>query len=87
LAEIILELTGRSRNLVQHIGERPGQVDLHLAATDKIERLLGPGPARPLEDGLRQTIDWYRTHPDWWQRLAWMKHVKIVTASGCEEPH
>jgi dTDP-glucose 4,6-dehydratase len=31
----------------------------------KIQHELGWQPAQSLEGGLRQTVEWYLTHPEW----------------------
>jgi dTDP-glucose 4,6-dehydratase len=35
----------------------------------KIRRDLGWTPQHNLADGLRDTVDWYRAHRTWWERV------------------
>jgi len=34
-----------------------------------IEKDLGWEPARTFEEGLRETVAWYRANRDWWERV------------------
>ena len=52
-----------------HVDERPGQVDRHIGSTEKAERLLGWRARTSLEDGLAQTIAWYRENRAWWEAI------------------
>jgi len=65
LAELIGTLTGRSVKLVNETErERPegSEVDRLLAANDRARDLLGWEPKVSLEEGLRQTIEWFRSN-------------------------
>jgi nucleoside-diphosphate-sugar epimerase len=44
-----------------HIDPRPGDVRDSLADISKAQRLLGYQPTVSFEDGLRRTVDWYKT--------------------------
>lgn len=82
LSRAICEQVGRTSVPIEHIENRPGQVDLHVSSTDKAERLLGWRARTTLEEGLARTIDWYRKNQNWWRKLEWMKHVPITMTSG-----
>ncbi|MGO9272693.1 MAG: dTDP-glucose 4,6-dehydratase [Terriglobia bacterium] len=72
---------------LQFIGDRPGQVIRHTCDPAKAKRLLGWEARTPFEEGLRQTIDWYRANRLWWRPQMWMRHIPIITASGQREVH
>jgi len=82
IATNVVELTGEARSLIEHIEDRPGQVELHIASTDKAERLLGWRATTDLVMGLARTIDWYRRNEGWWRKLEWMKNVPIAMPNG-----
>ncbi|HLF18605.1 MAG TPA: GDP-mannose 4,6-dehydratase [Candidatus Omnitrophota bacterium] len=87
IARLVLKELNRSKDLLDYIGNRPGQVQLHCATTEKAKKLLDWQARTSVEEGLRKTIQWYRDNPDWWQELEWMKHVPIHTANGKIEMH
>jgi dTDP-glucose 4,6-dehydratase len=87
IAETILRLLNKPESLITFIGDRLGQVEHHFSSTEKAERILGITPGRPLEEGLVQTIEWYKTNEDWWRDIVWMKDVKVMTQNGREELH
>ncbi len=64
----ILELTGASTELIRHVADRAGHDRRYSLDTTKV-RSLGWKPKRRFEDGLRETVDWYRENRDWWQPL------------------
>jgi dTDP-glucose 4,6-dehydratase len=62
----ILELTGASAGLVRHVTDRPGHDRRYALDSTKL-RGLGWRPQHSFgESGLVETVDWYRTHRDWW---------------------
>jgi dTDP-glucose 4,6-dehydratase len=65
IARRLLRATGKSESLLSHVKDRPGHDRRYALTCDKIERELGWKPSVPLEDGLRQTIDWYRANTNW----------------------
>jgi dTDP-glucose 4,6-dehydratase len=87
IATMILDILGKPKNLVSYIGDRPGQVHHHISNTDKSTRVLGITSAKPFEEGLKKTIEWYSNNRAWWEKLMWMRTVPIMTASGKVEYH
>jgi dTDP-glucose 4,6-dehydratase len=69
VARQILALTGRSESLIRHVKDRPGHDRRYALDSAKIRRQLGWAPAVPFAEGLRQTVEWYRDHPAWWQEI------------------
>jgi len=65
MARQILRLMGKPESLLSYVTDRPGHDRRYALRCDKIERELGWKPTISLEDGLRRTIDWYKTHGDW----------------------
>jgi dTDP-glucose 4,6-dehydratase len=64
----ILELTGAGESLVRHVADRPGHDRRYALDATKL-RALGWQPSRPLEEGLEETVDWYRANRAWWEPL------------------
>jgi dTDP-glucose 4,6-dehydratase len=67
IADLVLELLGKSASLKEHVDERPGQVERHIGSTDKAARLLGWRARTSLEEGLSRTVAWYRENEAWWR--------------------
>lgn len=68
-ARAIVKLVGRSPESLQHVTDRPGH-DRRYAMHDAKLRALGWRPQIAFDQGLAQTVAWYRDHQDWWRPLA-----------------
>jgi dTDP-glucose 4,6-dehydratase len=68
IVDRIIELTGCDADLKQFVTDRPGH-DFRYAIDDSKLHALGYEPQWSVEEGLRQTVEWYRTHRDWWTRV------------------
>jgi dTDP-glucose 4,6-dehydratase len=68
LTERILEYTGADRSLVRHVADRAGHDRRYSLDTTKL-RLLDWQPSRTWEDGIRETVAWYRDKRDWWEPI------------------
>lgn len=68
LTRRILELTGADDSLVRHVDDRPGH-DRRYSLDDSKLRALGWSPRLPLEDGLAETVAWYRDNRAWWEPI------------------
>lgn len=82
IASIILHKFNKSKSLITHINDRPGQVERHIASTQKASEILGWKAKTDFEEGIERTIRWYRDNPEWWQKLLWMRSVPIRTRDG-----
>ena len=65
MARRLLRATGKPETLLSYVKDRPGHDRRYALTCDKMERDLGWKPAMSLDEGLRQTIDWYRTNTGW----------------------
>ena len=64
----ILELTGADPGLVRHVDDRPGH-DRRYSLDDAKLRALGWAPRRSLDDGLAETVEWYRDNRARWEPI------------------
>jgi dTDP-glucose 4,6-dehydratase len=69
IADIVLDVLGKPRDLKLYTPERPGQVDRHVGSTAKAERLLGWRARTSFADGLERTVGWYRDNEAWWRAI------------------
>jgi dTDP-glucose 4,6-dehydratase len=65
IVERILELTGAEHALIEHVADRPGHDRRYSLSSAKV-RALGWSPEVRLEQGLAQTVTWYRENEWWW---------------------
>ncbi len=69
LAELILEIMGESEDKLEFIKDRPGHDRRYAVDWTKIKNKLGWQPEKSLEDGLSETVEWYRKNEYWWRSL------------------
>ena len=60
IADLVLELTGKPESLKTIVPDRPGHDRRYLLDSSKLRRELGWEPEISWEDGLRETVEWYR---------------------------
>jgi dTDP-glucose 4,6-dehydratase len=68
IAEQIVRALGQPRSLIRFVQDRPGHDRRYSIDCSRL-RALGWAPKVPFEEGLTQTIDWYRTHEGWWRPI------------------
>ncbi|MBB4895197.1 dTDP-glucose 4,6-dehydratase [Streptomyces olivoverticillatus] len=69
IADLVLDELGLPASLQTTVADRPGHDRRYLLDSSRIERELGWRPTVPFEEGMRETIRWYRDHPQWWKPL------------------
>jgi dTDP-glucose 4,6-dehydratase len=67
LADAILHLLGRPLSLKNYVPDRPGHDRRYLLDHTKIRDELGWRPMISFADGLARTVEWYTSHPWWWE--------------------
>ena len=65
MAQRLLRVMGKPGTLLSYVKDRPGHDRRYALKCGKMERELGWKPSIPLDEGLRQTIDWYRSNSKW----------------------
>jgi len=65
ITHLLLDLIGKPRTLIKHVKDRPGHDRRYAIDCSKAERELGWRPATSFEQGLRDTIAWYRDNKEW----------------------
>jgi dTDP-glucose 4,6-dehydratase len=64
----ILELCNADRSLIEFVTDRPGHDRRYSLSCDKLAALGWRAQVR-LEQGLAQTVDWYRENAWWWEPI------------------
>ena len=65
MAQRLLRLTGKPQTLLRYVADRPGHDRRYAVDSTKIQTELGWKPQISLEDGIRQTIEWYNSNSRW----------------------
>ncbi len=68
IARSILLALGISDAIINRVADRPGH-DFRYAMDCRKLRALGFNPETDMEAGIRETVEWYRSHPAWWKPL------------------
>ena len=68
ITEFILEKTGKSKDLIMFVKDRPGHDRRYSLDCSKLKQ-LGWQPQYELEDALSKTINWYDQNRWWWQKI------------------
>jgi len=69
VTSLILEAMGADDSSIQYVEDRKGHDLRYSVDWTKINRELGYEPQVKFEDGLRETIQWYRDNQAWWKPL------------------
>jgi dTDP-glucose 4,6-dehydratase len=62
------DLTGASPDRDRHVDDRPGHDRRYSLDISKL-RSLGYEPSRSFEEGLADTVEWYRANRAWWEPI------------------
>lgn len=65
----IIHTLGASEDLISYVKDRPGHDRRYAIDNTKITTLLGWRPAYTFEQGLDETIEWYRANTGWMERV------------------
>jgi dTDP-glucose 4,6-dehydratase len=69
ITSLILEVMGADESSIEYVEDRKGHDLRYSVDWTKINRELGYEPQVKFEDGLRETINWYRDNEAWWKPL------------------
>jgi dTDP-glucose 4,6-dehydratase len=68
LTQLLLDAMGADWSSVEYVEDRKGH-DRRYSIDDAKVRRLGYSPAHTFEQGLAETVRWYREHEAWWRPL------------------
>ncbi len=68
LTRQILRLLGKGEALIRWVDDRPGHDRRYSVDCSKL-RALGWAPRTAFDEGLARTVEWYRTHDEWWRPI------------------
>ncbi len=69
IVRLICRELGKPESLITYVEDRKGHDLRYAIDPQKIQKELGWMPETAFADGIRQTIQWYREHRDWWESI------------------
>ncbi len=69
IAAEILRALGKPESLLAHVVDRLGHDRRYAVDWTKLRERTGWEPQILFEEGIRETVEWYQEHADWWQPL------------------
>jgi dTDP-glucose 4,6-dehydratase len=65
VVETLLDILGKSKNLIEYVKDRPGHDVRYALNFDKIRRELGWSPQVNFQDGMVKTVEHYKSNIKW----------------------
>lgn len=69
IAKKIIALLGASEDQIQFIADRPGHDRRYSLNDSKLRTELGWAPQKGFDEGMRETVEWYKNNTAWWKKL------------------
>tara|TARA_B110000438_G_scaffold235800_1_gene232676 strand:- start:1767 stop:2762 length:996 start_codon:yes stop_codon:yes gene_type:complete len=69
IVENVLELLGKSNNLIEYVEDRPGHDKRYSIDASKIQREVNWKPKYDFKESLKSTVEWYDKNYSWWEPL------------------
>ncbi|MBP3334561.1 MAG: dTDP-glucose 4,6-dehydratase [Ruminiclostridium sp.] len=66
IVKLILSILGKDSSLIRFTADRKGHDRRYCIDSSKIRNELGWKPTVAFDDGIRQTVDWYKENRKWW---------------------
>ncbi len=79
IADAVLAASGKPQSLKTIVPDRPGHDRRYLLDTTKIRSELGWAPTVEFEQGIAETVEWYRDNESWWAPL--LERAPVVETS------
>lgn len=77
ITELILKSTGKDESLKEYIEDRKSHDKRYLLDCAKIKTELNWEPLVSFENGLADTIDWYKNNPEWCEEVMTKDHKEF----------
>lgn len=69
IVEKILDLLGKSSDLIEFVGDRPGHDKRYSINASKIQKEIQWSPNYEFDEALKETVKWYEKNQSWWEPL------------------
>lgn len=87
IADKIVKYMKAPKSQISFVKDRPGQVSTFACNYSKIKKLLGWAPKKDFDEGLAETIEWYKNNKEVWEQQIWLRSVPITLPDGTVEKH
>jgi dTDP-glucose 4,6-dehydratase len=81
IVRLILELMGKSEDLIRFVRDRLGHDRRYAVDSSKIRKKLGWSHQISFKEGLAETVEWYMEHTSWWKRIKTGEYLKYYEAT------
>jgi len=69
IVEKILDILGKSHDMIEYVGDRPGHDKRYSIDCSKIEKETGWNPMYEFDKALQETVQWFLENKKWWEPL------------------
>ena len=69
IAKTILSLLGKDESMIEYVQDRKGHDKRYAIDFSKIKNELGWEPEVTFEQGIAETIKWFRENESWWKNI------------------
>ena len=70
IVKMILEIMGKSEDLIEYVEDRPGHDFRYSMSSNKISKEYGWKPKISFKEGIEKTVEWYLNHEEIWKDLS-----------------
>ena len=85
ISDFILKVLDKPQTLKTYVPDRPGHDCRYLLDSGRIDRDVGWKPVIEFEEGMRETIQWYVEHQEWWQTIQQKTDREVVQEDKWEK--
>lgn len=69
VVKLVLQYLDKPESLIAYVEDRKGHDRRYAIDSSKAKRELAWEPNKTFEEGLKETVQWYLNHKDWWEPL------------------
>ena len=69
IAKKILDIMDKGEEMIEFVTDRLGHDKRYAIDSSKIRKELGWEPKTGFEEGIKETIEWYKKNENWWKKL------------------
>lgn len=87
IARLVAKYMKIPKSQIKFVKDRPGQVSTFACDFSKFKKLFSWTPKKDFNEGLKETIEWYKNNIDVWKQQTWLRSVPIMLPDGTIELH